>query len=510
MAAKKKLAYVMMGSLLVYTLVRSVVAAEGKILWYDELLTVVVSGQGTWKAIVGALLHAVDGQPPLFHWIEHLVSGLVKTQEIALRLPSVLALECTLICVFLYVKKLSGEVVALLCTMFILTSSVYQYYAVEARPYSMVVACIAFALVCYQRLPTVMWTVLLALSLALAESLHYMAVLAMIPFGLAEAVVSLRAKKFRWQVWAALAAGALPLVIFWKFPAVMKTYYGANYYLHTQFSELPTMYGGFFMTDRNFGAGIAAAAIVAVFASRLRWQGVDGDNAEERVSDVAEKVLLVAMTALPLLGYLLIVRGAHTGITGRYVLSAVVGVASAFGYSLSRVSRRALMVLTAFVLTAVAVNELHFWRFIQSDIQDVRFAGRKTEQMLASAGHSELPVVVPDSMLLLKLLHYVSAPFATRFVYLLEDHAPNDKDWETTEIKQFLAFRPYVNVSSGNYAAFAREHSEFLVYVEEKDWYGNWVTARSEREGWTVRTVASEEYRKVYLVKANGGKPVEK
>jgi 4-amino-4-deoxy-L-arabinose transferase-like glycosyltransferase len=71
------------------------------------------------------------------------------------------------------VKKRSGELIALLCALLLLLTEVFQLYAVAARPYSMVVACVAFAAVCHQGAPSRVWMVLLALSLALAQSIHY-------------------------------------------------------------------------------------------------------------------------------------------------------------------------------------------------------------------------------------------------------------------------------------------------------------------------------------------------
>src|SRR5208337_4725202 len=99
------------------------------------------------------------------------------------RLPSILAMDCTLICMFLYMNKCSGTLVAFLCTLLLLSTSIFIPQAVNARSYSMLVACIAFALVCYQRLPSLLWAALLGLSLALAQSLHYYAIFALVPFG---------------------------------------------------------------------------------------------------------------------------------------------------------------------------------------------------------------------------------------------------------------------------------------------------------------------------------------
>jgi hypothetical protein len=148
---QKRLSYGLLGLLLVYAVVRSTFAAAAKPLWYDELLTLTVASQPNWHAIIAALRAPLDGQPPLFHIIEKFAIRLARNEEISLRLPSILAMPCSLACVFVYAKKRWGELIALVCSSFLLMTMVFRYYAEEARPYSMVVACFAFALVCYQR-----------------------------------------------------------------------------------------------------------------------------------------------------------------------------------------------------------------------------------------------------------------------------------------------------------------------------------------------------------------------
>jgi hypothetical protein len=91
--------------LLVYALVRSLAAAAGKPFWYDEPLTNIVAGQGSWHRIMAALRGPADGQPPLFYVIERFASGLCTNQQIALRLPSAAGLLVTLACVFVYARK---------------------------------------------------------------------------------------------------------------------------------------------------------------------------------------------------------------------------------------------------------------------------------------------------------------------------------------------------------------------------------------------------------------------
>lgn len=248
----KKLAYSLLVALIVYSVVRSLVAAQGNPLWYDELFTFMMAKQGGWTAIVNALRVPLDGHPPLFFLIEHYATNLVKNQEVALRLPSI---PVTLVCVFLYASRKAGEVVALLCTALLLLSNLFQYYVIEARPYSLV-ACISFALLCYQRADSSRWATLLAVSLVLAESFHYLAGVAMIPFGLAESVVLITTKRIRWRVWGAFVVAVVPLALCWKFVAAFKTRFGPGLYSRLfKFSGIPGIYGDLFMTNSKVGFG---------------------------------------------------------------------------------------------------------------------------------------------------------------------------------------------------------------------------------------------------------------
>src|ERR1700760_363375 len=112
--------------LVTYAFIRSVLAAAGKPFGFNELFTLTVSAEGSWKGIVSALLNAADSHPPLFYVIEHISSGLVRNQEIAYRLPSILAIVFTLTCMFIYGKRQSGEIVGFLCAVFLLMTAVFQ------------------------------------------------------------------------------------------------------------------------------------------------------------------------------------------------------------------------------------------------------------------------------------------------------------------------------------------------------------------------------------------------
>src|SRR5579859_1092016 len=113
-APSAKVVHWLMGLLVVYVIVRSIVAAATKPFWFDEFLTLTVSSLPNLKAVWGALSQGLDSPPPGFYVVERELIGLLQNKQIALRLASILAFPCTLLCVFVYVKKRSGEAIGLI------------------------------------------------------------------------------------------------------------------------------------------------------------------------------------------------------------------------------------------------------------------------------------------------------------------------------------------------------------------------------------------------------------
>lgn len=491
-------AYGALALLLAYGFVRSVVAAAGKPFWYDELLTQIVAAQGSWHKITAALMGPTDGQPPLFYVIEHFASGLCANQQIALRLPAAVGFVFTLLCVFVFARRRCGDLIALLCASGLLISSVFQTYAQEARPYSMVIALIAFAMVCYQRAESARWVVLLAASLALAQSLHYLAVLAMVPFGAAELWQTLWRKKVRWGVWAALVAGAVPLAVFWKLLQATKDYYGAHhYYAHFPFSAIPAVYTEFFGVNSLIGGAAGFAALVAVCVAMAKRRQQDGEFWKSH--EAAEAILVMAFTALPFVAFVF-AKVTHSGMTPRYILATVFGLLLAFGYFAVQGSKQAVMVATAFVLAAIGISELHFWRFQGAERRTVAERGVATARFFQSAGYGELPVVVPNGSTLLATVYYAFPDAPQRFVYLQAERSANDPDQSDTTDKGLQQVSKYWPLRLEPAPQFMREHAKFLVYTEGLDVGKDRISSNGLRAGWSVRMVAFDGLRALYLV----------
>jgi 4-amino-4-deoxy-L-arabinose transferase-like glycosyltransferase len=501
----KKAVYVLFALVVFYVLVRGVVGAATRPFLFDETLTQVVSSQPSLHALWQALARAVDSQPPFFYLCERVVASHFTNKEIGLRLLSVVAFACTIVCVFAYVKKRSGEFIAFLCATLLLSTSLFHIYGIDARGYSLVIAWITFALVCYQRLPSPRWAALFGLSLFLAESLHYYAIFSMVPFGIAEAVLFLRTRRFRWQVWIALAFGTVPLAIFWPMLSGLKAYYSAHLWTHYSLSSIPPTYGSFFLTGGALGGAMAAVSAVAVIFSLRRNKPEHSAVAEYAKNDPSEPILILSMLALPLVVYVA-TSILHGAMLDRYVLLAIIGISLAMETVLRR-SRAEIIVLFAVSLfSVVGSHEYSFWRSNWRHPFLVDSPAPPVENFVQKSGRSDLPVVIPDGINYLALAHYASPSFAKELVYLVDEQKAVTYIGTDSIEKGLLALRPYTPLQVVDFLEFTSARREFLLYVEEPRNGFDWLTLHLSRAA-TLQMVAMEQNRRLYLVTMKRAEP---
>jgi hypothetical protein len=497
----KKLVYALLGLVLAYSVVRGLVAASTKLLWYDEIITWAISRQGNWNLILNALSQGTDSHPPLFYLIEYCALQIPVSKEIALRLPSILAFPCTLTCVFVYAKQRAGEVIGLLCAGFLLTTVLFRLYATEARGYSMVVACLAFALVCYQRVPSPRWTMALGLTLAFAESLHYYAVVSVIPFAAAEFVYFVREKTLRWAVWAALMCAFVPLLFTWHFLANLKVYYGQHVWMHYSFSSIPATYDAFLMRDvyilHGAAIGVATAVICgalvigACFLPPKSVLSKDSNN-----SGWVEGTLLIALLLVPLTTFA-ITKIAHTTMVDRYVLPTILGMALALS-CIKSAPKWMGMLLFATYGSVLCIHEVFIWQSVNSHLLDNPTGSLQT--FVQKGGYPNLPVVVSDGILYLPLEVYASPEWKNRFVYLVDEQKAVQYAGTDSVDKNLVPLRQYVPFAMPDFSDFAPSHPAFLLYVRKPRPEFDWLSRYLRSEGSSMKVVNEDATRTLYLV----------
>ncbi len=494
-APSRKVILGLMVALVIYVIVRGLATAAVRTFLFDELLTLAVASQSSARAIWNALSRGADSQPPLFYLVERAALSIINSKQIAVRLPAILALPCTLICVFVYIRKKNSEFIAFLCAVLILLTSLFHIYAVDGRAYGMVIACIAFALVCYQRVPSPFWTIMLGVSLILAEFLHYYAVFSMLPFWVAESVYILRGRRFRWQVWAALALGPVPLLFFWPLLSSLRTLYGAHIWTHYGLSSIPPTYGSFFLTGGAFGFALIAVCVAGIVGARLL--AVEGGSRARVERDPVEAALLLALLGLPL-PTALAANLMHGAMLDRYVLASILGVALAMPCVMSLARERVVLLFAIFVFSSVAIHEFSFWRSARSLRPDN--PAPPVEALIQKAGHPDLPVVVSDGITYLQLAYYASPEWKKRFVFL-EDVDKAVKYSGTDSIdKNLVVLRPYMPIQVDALSEFVATHGTFLFYVEDPGAGFDWLPSYFPVEASSMQALVVEANRKVYLV----------
>jgi hypothetical protein len=481
--------------LVLYATARAVVASISKPFWYDEIFTLIMSRQPNLAMLWSALRRGADSQPPLFDLIER-ATRVVPNAEIGSRLPSVIGFACVLVCLFVFVRRRSGGVYGLISAGIAMLTTLYLPYAIEARPYSLVAACVAVALVAYQRAPSLRWVGLMAFALAIAESLHYYAIFAIIPFAVAEAVFSWQMSKIRWSIWIALMIGASPLAFFWQLLARFKAIYGQNFWGRPTLVILREVYGHFLQVSYFWGL---AAAITCGLAVLGIFSLVRREPATEFADGFFhERVLILFLVATPLT-VLVATKLLHGGYTERYVLYSVLGVSLATGLVLPRLGRPTLILFSSVLVCALAIQEVSFWGSQRKSPWHLQSPAAVAERMLSSAGHADLPVVVAVGRQYLQLAYYASPTLGARLVSVVD--APTALRYIGTDsddralplLATCFPLRVY------DFQVFHSAYPSFLLYSNASETLG-WWPDRLVHDGYGLQVVASESDHLIFLV----------
>lgn len=480
-----------------YILLRSVCQALVKPLWFDEICTSIMVRQKDISTLWKALQSGADSQPLPFYLIERAASGLLSNENLALRGISILAFACTVVCLFLLFRKWCGNLNALLCATIPLASVLFDVYSTEARGYSLVLACLAFALICYQKAPARLWTVLLAVGLVTAEFFHTYALFAFLPFLMAEAVFFLQTRRTRWPVWSALLTGFIPFLISWPMLSHIRTYYGKYVWGKPNIEEVWSYFGWYFRTDSDRGIVLLASAAVITLSGMLvaERRSKTSDDAPFRGSPLQNGVLILGFLILPFSIYA-ITKLSNGVEAGRHTLPAVLGFSMAAAYGLSMLKKPALrtgmsVLLAAVILSVIVPREHEFW---QSNKASFVSPSDSVKNLAAGAGHSDLPIVISDQLEYLQLDHYATEAWRERFVSLYDP--PNAVKFlgHDTLDRNVMILSHWTPLHVYDFSTFAAEHPVFLVYASNGGLDRDWWPGRLKKDGYTLKPVSVRDY----------------
>ena len=404
----------------------ALLSAHRKILAGDELVTYSVatlpSASDVWAAIVGG-----DVLPPLGHFLTRASIALLGPSHIAIRLPEVVGCWWMSICIYLFVRRYTPTAAAGVAMLIPMCTAAYAF-AYEARPYGLMLGAGAAVLLCWQRATESAnrwrWLIGLTLSVAVALSSHWYALLVMIPLALGELVRLLRRRRFDIPMYAAIVVGMLPLI---GFLPIIRT---GRSIQHLTAPQWTLRSGAMAVVDAYYsllqGSALMFLAILLVlawFAARTSTRATP-----PQAASVPPEVLaaILGFLMIPVAGVVL-ASAAIGEFNARYVLMTVVGVAAAAGLGTAQLTARGRATGTA-LLAAAIIASLSQAARAKIGLQE-RSAIAEQSGVFAifrcssALTRSTAPIVVTDVQSYGVLSFYAPEALATRFVYVTEYNA---------------------------------------------------------------------------------------
>jgi len=466
--------FYLIGLLWVYLVVMGF-RALGALMWYDELITWHLCRLPSMAATWSAIKAGADLNPPLHYAVVRAFQAFLGQNQLAARLPSIVAFAVACACVFLFVRRHLATPLALAAMLFPLLTNAAGW-AYEARPHALVLAGAGLALVSWQaatmgsrrRLPALAG---IAIGLAVALLSHCLAVLLAVPFVIGEVARSLRQKRIDWPVWLAFAA-ATPALLF--YPSLLFRSHGSAAVAIPAFQVTLGSFANFYEVLLAPAIWPLAAALVLAL---LLPQG-DCHEASTRPAMPAHEIAaLLGFAALPVFAILL-AKFLGGVFYFRYGLAAVIGFSALLPWLLRRdpVSDRRLGAVLALLFAAVFAGS--FLLELLPGLSRVRqesaaAAGGPSipgHPLLTRAFETGLPLVIGDAKLVITIDHYGTPELVSRTYYLTDSHAAirytgSDVFEHLNVLRTWFQIRPHIE----DYASFVAAHRSFLLYCDPKD-----------------------------------------
>lgn len=482
----------------------STLRAYEKPFWYDEICTVILcrlpGASDVWKA----LDHAADTNPPLFYMAARCARQLIPDDHMAYRLPSILGLLATVFCVYFIQSRRVDRISALVGATFVLCTPLADF-ASEARPYSLMVGCIAAAILAWQRIEdSKLYCLLLAITLAAAVSLHYYAILAWPAFVLAEASIWACKRRFRGGAWLALVLGLGPLLCFSGLLLHLRQYYGQHFWARPGLGQIFSTSNYLFNLLGYWGWSLTIGTIAIL----IYWSFVKGATSasagqreiRERPLPIAECALIVVLLLLPVVA-VAAAKVSGGGMTTRYMLPAILGGALAVAYLTSKAPGAMRALLLALMLVNYALSSTA----VLMKASHGSLLGRRTaasggvKAILSGQHESKLPIVISSGLDYLPMAYYTPAG-AKRELYALADPQAAVAFAKTDSVdRALLILRQYFPLQVEEYSGFASRHREFIL-VSKGGGEFDWWPSRLSHDGHILTLVSANGNTQVYRV----------
>ncbi|HEV8412399.1 MAG TPA: glycosyltransferase family 39 protein [Bryobacteraceae bacterium] len=472
---------VLLAAILVWEFGDLLFGASKKLLWYDELLTFHVSGLQPFSVFWRALKAGADGMPLGYYLLVRLVRILPGDPLVTLRLPSIVGYLMTLLAVYWFARK-RLPAFAGLAAVFLTTLSPFRGYAIEARSYALLVGFLAIAAVLWQRIDEKRFmTPLFALFLTLVVAFHYLAVVALAPFGIAELVWTLRSRRIRWRVWATCVLATAPFFISLPIIQHYKDLFGKNFWSQSSWGMLLSTYGFYAGLDTPWAVFLFTLVLIAflwlVVDNGLlpMWQTTREGSPNENNFTPPEVVLFSGFLCFPAL-LIVLTKLLHSGYTPRYGWPAILGLVWGSVYLVRTIWLKSFSI---YLLVALMIA------FAYQGVSDVRKLSKARSSTiderwisLAELSRSEpgIPVVIGSPIVYLEAAEYAPPELRDRIVDVVDEYTAARLVHADTADRTNRLLSQFIPLHVEDRAAFQAAHQKFILRSDGNfDWFTEYV-----------------------------------
>ena len=206
-------------ALLLFTLVyfwRSILLAKTTALDVDEVFITWIVRFFPAGKVFDALKMGLDSKAPGYYWLLDGFATVFGQTTLALRLPSILGFYVFALSVFQVLRKFVEWQIAV-CAVFFTCLTGAAYASTLIQPYALVLGCFGVAAAGWVDFPSSrhrrLCGLLTVLALAIALSVHFLAIYLVVALGIAELIRSWCDRKIQWGYWLCLAASSATLLL---------------------------------------------------------------------------------------------------------------------------------------------------------------------------------------------------------------------------------------------------------------------------------------------------------
>lgn len=432
-----------------------------RLLWFDEFITFHVAKLNGVHAIWNALANGVDPNPPLTPTLVMLSMRFFGDSELAVRLPSILAGWIGITCLYLFLSKRVSVVYTAAGVLYFMATAAFDY-SFESRSYALILAFCMCSLVAWRatiesRYPKFS-AVCLALSLAAGISSNYFAVLAFLPIATGELYRDVTRRKIEWKIWAALVAGAVPLLAYYPLITHAIARFAPYAWNKPRIGVIRDSYVQMVAVNLFIALVIfAIGAFVLVRRARKNQTSVS-------VLPAHEVIASVMLLLYPVLGYIVAVIRAGM-ISPRFVLPMCYGFAIAVAVISYRAFRKNYG-LTVALLAVLTISFIARESVIAYFFYNQRLAVFRVRDRLPVTGVT----VVSDSLLVLPLHHYSSPQVASKIVFPVDFDAIREYKREDSPEQNLWAGRFVFPVPIVPLKEFEENFPNYLIVTTQENW----------------------------------------